>query len=101
MLRPETMALIHIKKYQGEVIEVMVKKELVYFNDKGNKYTIRLSEGDTITVMEGWKMTPKKEDFYIFIQELWETVGNATQLDENFIELMYKRLNEGGLRCHI
>ena len=35
-----------------------------------------------------------KADFYVWIQELWETVGHATQLDENFIELLYMRLKE-------
>ena len=32
-----------------------------------------------------------KTDFYVWIQELWETAGNASQLDEDFIELLYNR----------
>jgi hypothetical protein len=35
-----------------------------------------------------------KEDFYVFCQELYETTGNSCQLDEEFIELLYKRLYE-------
>jgi len=36
----------------------------------------------------------KKSEFYIWIQELWETAGHATQMDEDFVELLYKRLKE-------
>ena len=37
---------------------------------------------------------PSKEDWHIFIQEIYETTGHATQLDEEFVELLYKRLFE-------
>ena len=34
----------------------------------------------------------KKSEFYIFTQELWETFGHSTQLDERFVEELYERL---------
>ena len=36
----------------------------------------------------------KLEDFHIICQEAWETIGNSTQIDERFVELLYKNIRE-------
>lgn len=32
------------------------------------------------------------DDFFTWCQELWETAGNATQIDEDFVNLIYHKL---------
>jgi len=34
----------------------------------------------------------KADEFFTWCQELWETTGNANQLDEDFVNLLYHKL---------
>jgi len=84
---------------EGKDYELVLASETFNDDNEGFEFGIYWLDGyGNFLEAEWFKMEEERQDslhrtnFNITCQEAWETAGNATQIDEEFVDIFYQNL---------
>ena len=86
-------------RIEGKDYELVLASETFDDDNNGYEFGINwLDEFGYVLDCEWFKTEEERQanlhrtNFNIVCQEAWETVGNATQIDEGFVDILYRNL---------